>query len=217
MTIQAGYVIIACVNGDGTHNKKRLYNTTKGMIPIEKNVIVVDEQGNEYEATYPKRAKGLVKNGRARFIDTNKICLVCPPNNMEDNNMSNTSKATTKAKKKITIDYVLNQIEQIVKDNEYIHNALEQLASMPKSEPGDIAGQEKAKAIGDIVRCRETTNQQALRLYEKMYDDLNPRGENTKNKALEMLSGIVREVGFYETEQGAEILSNMLDTIRHID
>jgi hypothetical protein len=39
------------------------------------NVIVVDEQGNEYRATYPKRAKGLVKNGRARFIDENKICL----------------------------------------------------------------------------------------------------------------------------------------------
>ena len=30
------------------------------MIPIEKNIVVVDEQGNEYEATYPKRAKGLV-------------------------------------------------------------------------------------------------------------------------------------------------------------
>lgn len=187
------------------------------MIPIEKNIIVVDEHGNEYEATYPKRAKGLVKNGRARFIDTNKICLVCPPNNMEDNNMSNTAKTTTKSKEKLTVNYVLNQIEQIIKNNEYIHNALEQLASMPKSDPGDIAGQEKAKAIGDIVRCRETTNQQALRLYEKMYDDLKPREESTKNKALEMLSGIVKEVGFYESKQGAEILSDMLDTVRHID
>lgn len=189
----------------------------EGMIPIEKNIIVVDEQGNEYEATYPKRAKGLVKNGRARFIDTNKICLVCPPNNMEDNKMSNTTKTATKPKEKLTINYVLNQIEQIVKDNEYIHNALEQLASMPKSDPGDIAGQEKAKAIGDIVRCRETTNQQALRLYEKMYDDLKPREENTKNKALEMISGVVKEMAFYESEQGAQILSDMLDTIRHID
>ena len=204
------------VKGEGTHHKKQFYSTTKGMIPIEKNIVVVDEQGNVYEATYPKRAKGLVKNGRARFIDTNKICLVCPPNNMEDNNMSNTSKNTTKQKEKLTVNYVLNQIEQIVKYNEYIHNALEQLASMPKSDPGDIAGQEKAKAIGDIVRCRETTNQQVLRLYEKMYDDLKPREESTKNKALEMLSGIVKDSGFYETEQGAEILCNILDTIRYI-
>ena len=62
---------------------------TKGMPPIEKNIQVVDEQGNIYEATYPKRAKGLVKNGRARFINENTICLACPPEIMEDKKMSN--------------------------------------------------------------------------------------------------------------------------------
>lgn len=46
------------------------------MIPIEKNIIVVDEKGNEYEATYPKRAKGLVKNRRAHYLEENKICLL---------------------------------------------------------------------------------------------------------------------------------------------
>ncbi len=63
---------------------------------MEKNVIVVDEQGNEYEATYPKRAKGLVKNGRARFVAENKICLACPPKkNMEEEKMEE-SKLTAK-------------------------------------------------------------------------------------------------------------------------
>ena len=53
-------------------------------------MIVVDSQGNEYEATYPKRAKGLVKSGRARFVGENKICLACPPDdNLEDNIMEN--------------------------------------------------------------------------------------------------------------------------------
>ena len=61
------------------------------MTPIEKNIIVVDEQGNTLEATYPKRAKGLVKKGRARFISENVICLACPPENLEDNAMSNTA------------------------------------------------------------------------------------------------------------------------------
>ena len=60
------------------------------MTPIEKNVIVVDEQGNILEATYPKRAKGLVKKGRARFISESMICLACPPRKMEENEMSNT-------------------------------------------------------------------------------------------------------------------------------
>ena len=59
------------------------------MTPIEKNVIVVDEQGNILEATYPKRAKGLVKKGRARFISESTICLACPPKNTEENEMKN--------------------------------------------------------------------------------------------------------------------------------
>jgi hypothetical protein len=60
------------------------------MTPIRKNIAVVDEQGNGYEATYQKRAKGLVKNGRARFIDENTLCLARPPNkNLEDENMIN--------------------------------------------------------------------------------------------------------------------------------
>ena len=76
------------------------------MTPIEKNIIVVDEQGKTYEATYPKRAKGLVKNGRARFIDENKICLLCPPNTkLEDNDMSNTEN--------FSIEYILKQIDAL--------------------------------------------------------------------------------------------------------
>ena len=179
------------------------------MIPIEKNIIVVDEKGNEYEATYPKRAKGLVKNGRAHYIEENKICLLHPPDlKSEDNNMSNPQ--ATKTNDKLTIKYVLDKIEQIINDTEDIHSALEQLALMPKSDPGDIAGQEKAKAIGEIVRCREATNQQALKFYEKMYDDLTDK-KPLKNKALaalekcsgndeqmEKLSGIMAEIGFLE-------------------
>lgn len=122
---------------------------------------------------------------------------------------------TTNPNEKLTINYILNQIEQIVKDTEYIHNALEQLAAMPKSDPGDVAGQEKARAIGEIVRSRETTNQQALSLYEKMYDDLMPG--DTKNKALKMISEVAKQAKFYESEEGAYTLSCMLDTVRHIE
>ncbi len=48
------------------------------MAPIEKNVTVSDEFGNEYEPTWPIRAKGLVKKGRARFVSENHICLTVP-------------------------------------------------------------------------------------------------------------------------------------------
>jgi hypothetical protein len=65
-------------------------SNTKGRVPITKNIIVIDEQGNQYENTYPKRAKGLVKSGRARLVSENTICLACPPNKIwEDLKMSN--------------------------------------------------------------------------------------------------------------------------------
>ena len=184
------------------------------MIPIEKNIIVVDENGNAYEATYPKRAKGLVKKGRARFIDENKICLLCPPENeMEDKDMSENK---TKSQK-ITIKYLLEQIEEIAKNQEHINDALQKLTFMESKGPGDVGTDGQAQAIARVVEAREETNQKLIALYEKMYDDLKPHKESTKSKAIDMLSGIVREMSFYESEQGAEILSNMLDTIRHID
>ena len=58
------------------------------MDPIEKKISVMDETGREYEATYPKRARGLVKKGRARFVDENTICLACPPAIQEDTDMT---------------------------------------------------------------------------------------------------------------------------------
>ena len=35
--------------------------------------------------------------------------------------------------------------------------------------PGNVMGRAKAQALGDIVRCRETTNQQLLDLYKRIY------------------------------------------------
>lgn len=65
----------------------------EGATPIEKNVIVTDELGEKLGETYPKRAKGLIKNGRARYVSDGEICLnTCPPINLEDNIMENLNK-----------------------------------------------------------------------------------------------------------------------------
>ncbi len=72
----------------------------------------------------------------------------------------------------LTMDYLLSKIEAVRMDTEHLHEAIAALRDTTAAGPGDIVGQEKAKALGDIVRCRETTNQQLLKLYEKMYDDL---------------------------------------------
>ncbi len=143
---------------------------------MAKNIIVVDEQGNEYEATYPKRAKGLVKNGRARFVNENTICLACPPDNMEDNTMSDNTNNNTpiKSEDKLSMNYILEQIEKIALQTEYLNNAITEVSKITYNTEGDIIGNAKAEALSDIVKCRETTNQKLLDFYEKLYDGLNP-------------------------------------------
>ena len=69
------------------------------MIPIEKNIIVVDDNGTVFESTWLKRANGLVKKGRARWLDERTICLACPPEQMEDNRMENMKQAETVAER----------------------------------------------------------------------------------------------------------------------
>ena len=184
---------------------------------MTKNISVVDEQGNKYEATYPKRAKGLVKNGRARFIDENTICLACPPNTelgdriMSENKMdsiNNTQvpaevmnaaanllnvKAEQQCPDKFTMGYVLGKIEEISTDRSYITAAISELGKMKSGGPGDIGTEEQAKAIGDIVKARETTNQRLLALYEKMYDDLKP--EKVNNEKVAILGTLIETLG----------------------
>ena len=150
---------------------------TKGATPIEKNVIVVDEQGNEYEATYPKRAKGLVKNGRARFVGENKICLACPPDKiLEEENMSNN----------INKNQVFNQIAELQKNLGSIKDLLFYLTAISESqscveqegtEPvvleysSDVA-KTKIDVIREVVMQREKTLNKMLDFYLKLYQDI---------------------------------------------
>ena len=189
------------------------------MIPIEKNIVVVDEQGNYYEATYPKRAKGLVKNGRARFIDENTICLACPPYDMEDNNMSNNTEnmaMETKPTEKLTMDYVLGQIEKVATETEYLHNAISELSKINSTGPGDIGAHGKTEALRYIVTSREQTNQRLLSLYEKMYDDLKPQSvPNERERLIGMMLGQLENPNVPPTTQDAivDILATSLQDL----
>lgn len=148
----------------------------------------MDEKGNVYEATYPKRAKGLVKNGRARFIDENTICLACPPSEIvsEDKIMTNQEintnileNAANEVSSRYNLDYALRSIEKIRDDTAYLKDTIEALKAMEKSGgPGDVAGEAKGRALQKVVESRETTNQALIKFYEKMYDDLKPQRED---------------------------------------
>ena len=78
----------------------------------------------------------------------------------------------------MTVADILTRINNIINQTSYIGEACEALKSMGDGDsgescsPGNVMGQAKAEALGAIVKTREATNQQILKLYEKMYDDM---------------------------------------------
>lgn len=74
--------------------------------------------------------------------------------------------------------YVFEQIRAVQAQDDYLKGIIRALSEMSDGDsgdcgsPGNSLGAEKAKALGDIVRCRETTNQQLLSFYTSVYNDL---------------------------------------------
>ena len=200
--------------GDGTHNKKRHHKTIayhyKGVTPIEKNIIVVDEQGNEYEATYPKRAKGLVKNGRARFVDENKICLACPPDKILEEN--NTNELTAK---EIFAQITLLQ-KQLTDENAmplyHLSNAVEAIAGTEEDVDATAGKEQQITEVCSVFKARETTLLKLLEMYEKMYADIQiaKKIELIKNIRLSTLQDMKE---FYSEDELLERADSVLSDV----
>lgn len=90
----------------------------------------------------------------------------------------NTNAQSNNAEVEYSIPYILKQIAAIQQETAHLDEAIDKLSDMGDGDsggpgsPGNLQGQAKAKAFADIVRCRETTNQQMLRMYEKILDHL---------------------------------------------
>ena len=170
---------------------------------MEKNVTVIDEQGHVYGATYPKRAKGLVKNGRARFVDENTICLACPPNQiLEDTEMSeninitenineNTNQNAVLTEKEVFDQIVLLQKQLTENSPTSLHRLGEAISeARGESEFGLISGEQVA-SICAVFTQREETLHDMMKLYERMYNNLQQ--EKREQKMAEPESEIVAQ------------------------
>ncbi len=148
------------------------------MIPIEKNIIVVDENGTLLESTWLKRANGLVKKGRARWLDEQTICLACPPEQREDNKMENSKQAETvtecipeaKSVGGLTIEGLLDRMDAVRKEMLFMNELLSTMERITNQGGEDDAGH-IAEATSQAFIARETTCQQQLRFLEKIYND----------------------------------------------
>ena len=171
MTVRAKYGILIVYIGGDTHYKKRdvRHIRPRGVTPITKNIRVIDEQGTEYETTYPKRAKGLVKNGRARFIDEHTICLARPPiHRLETKQMEQNQNLTERE--------IFLQIAQLQKQlTEDVMSSLHHLSDAISSllDDGNLTLPEHVAEVCNVFAAREATFSEMLAFYRKLYDDIH--------------------------------------------
>ncbi len=87
----------------------------------------------------------------------------------------------------LTMAYVLERIDIVLHDTKHLHEALAAVNNMAPLEPSMLTADTRGQAITAIVQSREATNQQLLRMLEKMYDDLKPPKEDDEIARFRML------------------------------
>lgn len=177
----------------------------------KKTVIVIDEQGNRYESTYPKRAKGLVKSGRARYVDENTILLLACPlkiEKTEENKMNNNEIKNDAAKKQtaITLTDIIKKIDDIIDMNkELINNpGLASMGSSPGSE----------NPIAPICQ----TNNKMIEFLKEIYFSIYPKPKTQDDMIidgyLKILDKIIGTGGGEDFESIVETLTKAISDIK---
>ena len=104
---------------------------TNNTSPASLKIEVVDSSGKIIGRTYEKRAKGLVKKGRARFTDENRITLLPSKDaheyiETEGNKMDEriNTENILEENGQYTIESVMQCMKKILDDTQYIKDAI---------------------------------------------------------------------------------------------
>lgn len=152
------------------------------MTPMIKNITVIDENGNIAGSTYPKRATGLVKKGRADRISDTAIRLRAEAKESEademavniyevfDNQISKMQEQLRDAEDETAVPVRLQILktfevfraqEQREKVLELVNTQLNMMQEALKNEP----------ASAENALARETTRQKMLSLMEALLNN----------------------------------------------
>ena len=161
-----------------------------------KNIAVIDADGNVYGATWPKRARGPVKSGRARFVNRNTICLVRPPAYVEgkcmehtvDLEIKNTQQPET-VEKKLDTTYIVHKIDEILEGNAELRAAIAQMENL-KDTP--------AEALSHMMEAREATNQRLIGLLQNILETVKPDPSLVR---LEAVTKLLSDAGLEENHK----------------
>ena len=143
---------------------------------MTKNITVVDEENNILQSTYPKRAKGLVKHNRARWIDDSTICLFAHPDNKEETKMANSIYEV--------FDNQISKMQDQLKDEDAEAAMPVRIQILKTME--NFRAQEQGTKVLDLVKMQLDTMQEALNNEEPTPENALAR-ETTRQKMLDLL------------------------------
>lgn len=105
-----------------TKNRDRSPFGEQSPIPNNQTVVVLDEHGGVIGKTYPKRAKGLIKKGRAEFLSENVIRLKdsCPTEKSEESIMEINEKVINNQSNESVENAVETELKTPERKHEYI-------------------------------------------------------------------------------------------------
>lgn len=148
---------------------------------MTKNITVTDENNNILESTYPKRAKGLVKRGRAEWVSDSVIRL-CVPIKKEDNNMADTIYEI--------LDNQLSKMQEQLKDANDEAAAPVRIQILKTLET--FRAQEQGSKLIDIVEAQLDTMQKSLDKEEAFTPENIIARETTRQKMLDIIGSLIK-------------------------
>lgn len=207
---------------------------TNNTSPASLKIEVVDSSGKIIGRTYEKRAKGLVKKGRARFTDENRITLLPSEDaheytdtegyKMDERINTENIENISEENSQYTIESVMQCMKKILDDTQYIKDAIFNVTEIPSGDagdcgsPGDIAGKAKAEAISTIVRERENTNQKLIDFYNKVYNDLKAQQFSASDveKKIQLLNTLSAMSGIHSRDFEDNLTDRVKDLVASI-
>lgn len=207
---------------------------TNNTSPASLKIEVVDSSGKIIGRTYEKRAKGLVKKGRARFTDENRITLLPSEDaheytdtegyKMDERINTENIENISEENSQYTIESVMQCMKKILDDTQYIKDAIFNVTEIPSGDagdcgsPGDIAGKAKAETISTIVRERENTNQKLIDFYNKVYNDLKAQQFSASDveKKIQLLNTLSAMPGIHSDDFEDNLTDRVKDLVSSI-
>ena len=158
---------------------------------MEKNIAVIDAEGNVYEATWPKRARGLVKSGRARFVNQNTICLArfIDPEGKTSEAAAAPEQEPNGGQEIPDTAYVVRKIDEILAGNAELRAAIAQMEHLEDTP---------AEALSHMMEARETTNQRLIDLLTNILETVKPDPALVR---LEAVTKLLSDAGLEENHK----------------